>query len=124
MGTAPDVRQRGGTLLKGKPRTDRNRERALSAGTGSAAAASKGTPGGTTAILTSGSWSFHLIVDMVIRARLAALLIWRYGHIEENGGARLQPGEPDSAATEAMWPRGQHMNAPFYPKESLERHVH
>jgi nickel/cobalt transporter (NiCoT) family protein len=33
---------------------------------------------------------------MFIVTWLAALLIWRYGHIEEKWSARLQPGTPES----------------------------
>ena len=36
-----------------------------------------------------------VIVGMFILTWLAALLIWRYGHIEERWGARLQPGTPE-----------------------------
>jgi hypothetical protein len=35
-----------------------------------------------------------VIVAMFIVARLAAMLIWRYGQIEEKWTARLQPGTP------------------------------
>jgi hypothetical protein len=35
---------------------------------------------------------------MFIVTWLAALLIWRYGRIEERWGARLQPASPELAA--------------------------
>ena len=37
---------------------------------------------------------------MFLATWLAALLIWRYAHIEEKWGARLQPGGPDGTARE------------------------
>ena len=39
-----------------------------------------------------------VIVGMFIVTWLAAVLIWRFGHIEEKWGARLQPRAPDDAA--------------------------
>jgi nickel/cobalt transporter (NiCoT) family protein len=55
---------------------------------------------------TRGFWGFmsrfnlntagFVIVAMFIATWLAALLIWRYGHIEEKWSARLQPGTPES----------------------------
>jgi high-affinity nickel-transport protein len=54
---------------------------------------------------THGFWGFmnnfnlntagFVIVGMFILTWLAALLIWRFGHIEERWGARLQPGTPE-----------------------------
>jgi high-affinity nickel-transport protein len=41
-----------------------------------------------------------VIVAMFVLTWLAALLIWRYGHIEERWSARLQPGTPEGAARE------------------------
>ena len=37
---------------------------------------------------------------MFIVTWLAAMLIWRYGQIEEKWTARLQPGTPDGMARE------------------------
>jgi len=39
-----------------------------------------------------------VIVGMFIVTWLAALLIWRYGRIEERWGARLQPASPELPA--------------------------
>src|SRR5271154_111095 len=57
---------------------------------------------------TSGFWGFmynfnintagFVIVGMFIVTWLAALLIWRYGRIEERWGARLQPASAELAA--------------------------
>ena len=39
-----------------------------------------------------------VIVAMFLLTWLAALLIWRYGHIEDKWSARLQPGAPEGVA--------------------------
>jgi nickel/cobalt transporter (NiCoT) family protein len=59
---------------------------------------------------TSGFWGFmynfdinkagFVIVGMFIFTWAAAMLIWRYGHIEEKWSARLQRG-PEGAADQA-----------------------
>jgi high-affinity nickel-transport protein len=41
-----------------------------------------------------------VIVALFLLTWLAALLIWRYGHIEEKWSARLQPGTPDGTGCE------------------------
>ncbi len=65
---------------------------------------------------THGFWGFmfnfnintagFVIVGMFILTWLAALLIWRFGRIEERWTARLQPRSPDSAAAESGCPDG------------------
>jgi len=57
---------------------------------------------------TSGFWGFmynfnintagFVIVGMFLFTWLAALLLWRFGRIEEKWGARLQPGRSDGTA--------------------------
>jgi nickel/cobalt transporter (NiCoT) family protein len=57
---------------------------------------------------TRGFWGFlsrfnlntagFVIVAMFLLTWLAALLIWRYGHIEDKWSARLQSGAPEGAA--------------------------
>jgi hypothetical protein len=51
----------------------------------------------TTALLASGHF---VIVAMFIVTWLAAMLIWRYGQIEEKWTARLQPGTPGGMVRE------------------------
>ena len=57
--------------------------------------------------LNGSAWSFledfnintagFVIVGLFIATWLAALLVWRFGRIEEKWGASLQPGPPDGA---------------------------
>ena len=65
---------------------------------------------------THGFWGFmynfnintagFVIVGMFILTWLAALLIWRFGRIEERWTARLQPRSPDAAGPESACPDG------------------
>jgi len=47
-----------------------------------------------------------VIVAMFIVTWLAAMLIWRYGQIEEKWTARLQPGKPGGMAREPLASEG------------------